>query len=144
MEATPQKPGIHDDRPTSWVQSILLQEDDQSKLDQSPYPQAVTSYFEPITLGDAPHLPPINDLQRKHGIDSRTKATEMVHQYHGGQGEYSHWTNPSAIQTRSYGWDWTARDILTTFLTFSNTLKIPVQETCTAYTSTLVHRYIQV
>uniref|UniRef100_A0A0R3SV60 Pecanex-like protein n=1 Tax=Hymenolepis diminuta TaxID=6216 RepID=A0A0R3SV60_HYMDI len=75
------------DRPTSWVQSILQQEDDQSKNDPSgAYQRTVTSYFEPISLDEMPQLPPINNLQRREefgghqtiyhsGVQSVTAAT---------------------------------------------------------------------
>ena len=52
-------------RPTSWVQSILQQEDEHSKDEAVAYPRIVTSYFEPISLDEAAQLPPINDIHRK-------------------------------------------------------------------------------
>lgn len=62
------------DRPTSWVQSILQQEDDHPKGEDSVYQRRVTSYFEPISLDDVLQLPPINDLQRREEFRS-TRVT---------------------------------------------------------------------
>ncbi|KAM7542851.1 hypothetical protein Aperf_G00000018334 [Anoplocephala perfoliata] len=92
------------DRPTSWVQSILQQEDDHSKGDAA-YQRTVTSYFEPISLDDAVPLPPIDDLQRREDfMDHQTIYQTDIESVVAGTTSYAaNWN--AAGERNVFGWD---------------------------------------
>ncbi|EUB58552.1 hypothetical protein EGR_06539 [Echinococcus granulosus] len=97
-------------RPTSWVQSILQQEDDHPKDEEAAYHHRVTSYFEPISLEETLQLPPINDLQRReefrgphvtppplYHTDVDLVSTEII-------GYGANWSTTSA-QRNTFNWE---------------------------------------
>nr|CDS26629.1 forkhead box protein J3 [Hymenolepis microstoma] len=94
MEDSVSKVGDLYGRPKSWVQSILQQEDEQSKnVSSGAYHRTVTSYFEPISLDETPPLPPINNLQRgEEFVNNQTI-------YHSG-------LQPVSAETTSYTANW--------------------------------------
>lgn len=88
------------DRPTSWVQSILQQEDDHSK-DDAAYHPTVTSYFEPISLDEASPLPPIDDLQRREGFGDHLTIYQTDS---SGMTSYAASWNATG-ERNAFGWD---------------------------------------
>uniref|UniRef100_A0A5K3FPU7 Fork-head domain-containing protein n=1 Tax=Mesocestoides corti TaxID=53468 RepID=A0A5K3FPU7_MESCO len=112
----PEEPPSKDDlcysRPTSWVQSILLHEDDNSKGASSSYQHTVTSYFEPISLDETPYLPPINDLQAKDGPDSGVQRVDLLSLFQSdgspatsGPLTYSASSTSASTEGCSLGWE---------------------------------------
>ncbi|VDO02942.1 unnamed protein product [Rodentolepis nana] len=106
MEDSVSKVGDLYGRPTSWVQSILQQEDDQSKnVSSGAYQRIVTSYFEPISLDETPPLPPINNLHRREEfLNNQTIYHSDVQSVAAETTSYTtNWN--SDIERITFGWN---------------------------------------